>query len=67
MKTTIDIPEEEMDQLLRNTRAKTKKKAVLEAVVDFNRRKRLVRVAKMLGTFHDFITPEELRRMRFEK
>jgi hypothetical protein len=67
MKTTIDIPEEEMEQLLRNTRAKTKKRAVLEAVVDFNRRKRLARVAKMLGTFQDFITAEELRRMRFEK
>ena len=67
MKTTIDIPEEEMEQLLRNTRAKTKKKAVLEAVVDFNRRKRLTRVARMLGTFQDFITAEELRRMRLEK
>lgn len=67
MKTTIDIPEEELDELIRNTRAKTKKKAVLQAVIDFNRRKRLLRVSKMLGTFKDFITVDELKKMRNEK
>jgi hypothetical protein len=67
MKTTIDIPKEELDELIRNTRAKTKKKAVLQAVVDFNRRRRLSHVAKMLGTFKNFMTVDELKRMRNDK
>jgi hypothetical protein len=67
MKTTIDIPKEELDELIRNTRAKTKKKAVLQAVVDFNRRRRLSRIAKMLGTFKDFMTVDQLQQMRNDK
>ena len=66
MKTTIDIPEKELEELLRHTRAKTKKNAVLFAIADFNRRKRLARLARMLGTFEDFMTRDDLQKMRKE-
>lgn len=67
MKTTIDIPKDEMDELIRETRAKTKKEAVVTAVKEFNRRRRLARVSRILGTFKDFMTADELQRLRKEK
>lgn len=64
MKTTVDIPEEELNQLLKFTGAATKKEAVVHAVQDFNRRQRLSKLADMLGTFEDFMDVEELSAMR---
>lgn len=64
MKTTIDIPEKELREVLRHTGAATKKEAVVTAIVDFNRRKRLERLAGQLGTFENMITLEELERLR---
>jgi hypothetical protein len=64
MKTTVDIPEKEMKELMKYTKARTKKEAILEAVRDFNRRQKLKKLADMLGTFEDIITLEELEKMR---
>ena len=64
MKTTIDIPDDELDQLLQFTGATTKKEAVVTAVRDFNRRQRLGKLVEMLGTFEDFMDAEELSAMR---
>jgi Arc/MetJ family transcription regulator len=64
MKTTIDIPDAELAELLKHTRAKTKKSAVVRAVVDFNRRQRLSKLAEVLGTFNQFMTQRDLQRMR---
>ncbi len=67
MKTTIDIPKKELQEVLRHTGAKTKKEAVVTAIVDFNRRKRLERLAEQLGTFEDVISVEELLRLRLDE
>ena len=64
MKTTIDIPDEELRQVMKYTKAKTKREAVVHAIKDFNRRKRLAQLAKVLGTFEDFMTQDELKEMR---
>ncbi len=64
MKITIDVPDEEMKRLMENTKAKTKREAVVHAIKDFNRRKRLAQLAKVLGTFEDFMTQNELKEMR---
>ena len=64
MKTTIDIPSEDLDQLLKFTGAATKKEAVVKAVQDFNRRQRLSKLAEMLGTFEDFMDADELSAIR---
>ncbi len=64
MKTTVDIPEREMAEVMRFTKAATKTEAVARAVADYNRRQRLARLAGKLGTFHDLVTPEELKKMR---
>jgi Arc/MetJ family transcription regulator len=64
MKTTIDIPDEELQEAIRLTGAKTKREAVVIALSEFNRRRRLQRLTEKFGTFEGFMTQEELRRMR---
>jgi len=66
MKTTVDIPEKELQEALRHTRAKTKREAIVTAIVDFNRRRRLAKLVQRLGTFEHFMTHEELERLRAE-
>lgn len=67
MKTTIDIPEEELKEAIRHTGAKTKREAVVHAIRDFNRRQRLARLARILGTFEDFMTRGDLEKMREDR
>ncbi len=64
MKTTIDIPDNELKEAIKYTGAKTKKEAVVIAIKDFNKRRRLAKLAEMLGTFKDFMTREDLKKMR---
>jgi Arc/MetJ family transcription regulator len=64
MKTTLDIPEDELKDAIRFTGAHTKKEAVVFALRDFNRRKRLQAIADKLGTFNGFLTPKELASKR---
>jgi Arc/MetJ family transcription regulator len=64
MKTTIDIPEEELREAMRYTGARSKREAVVTALADFNRRRRLERLAEQFGTFDAFLTQEELQRLR---
>ena len=66
MKTTIDIPDDVLEEVIRLTGAKTKREAVLTAINEFNRRRRLTRLAKRFGSFEGFISNEELRRLRSE-
>ena len=64
MKTTIDIPDEELRQVMKYTKAKTKREAVVYAIKDFNRRQRLAQLAEVLGTFEDSMTQDDLKEMR---
>ncbi len=64
MKTTVDIPENELRDAMRFTRAKTKREAIVSAIVDFNRRRRMAELVKHAGTCEDLITVEELQVQR---
>jgi hypothetical protein len=64
MKTTVDIPEKELKDAMRYTRAKTKREAIVTAIVDFNRRQRMAELVKHAGTCDDLITVAELQRQR---
>ena len=64
MKTTVDIPEKSLRDLMNFTRAGTKKAAVVQAVEDFNKRQRMARLTRYTGTFRDFMTQEELAKDR---
>jgi hypothetical protein len=67
MKTTVDIPDKELLDLMRVTAARTKRDAILQAIREFTRKRKLSEVAKMLGTFTDFMSQDELRRMREDR
>ena len=67
MKTTVEIPDEELRQVIKYTKAKTKREAVVHAIKYFNRRQRLAQLTKVLGTFEDFMTQDDLKEMREDK
>jgi Arc/MetJ family transcription regulator len=67
MKTTIDIPEKELRDAMRHTGARTKREAVVTALSEFNRRRRLQKLVDKFGTLDELMTQEELRRMRDER
>lgn len=64
MKTTVDIPESELREAMRHTGVKTKREAVAIALSEFNRRRRLQRLVSSFGSLDDFMTQEDLGRMR---
>jgi Arc/MetJ family transcription regulator len=64
MKTTVDIPDDVLRDAIRFTRAKTKRQAIVAAIEDFNRRKRLAELIKHAGSCPDLFTADELRQQR---
>ena len=64
MKTTIDIPEDELSDAMRFTRARTKREAVVTAIADFNRRRRMAELVGYAGTCPDLMSVDELLALR---
>jgi Arc/MetJ family transcription regulator len=64
MKTTVDIPEDELADAMRFTQAKTKRDAIVAAIRDYNRRRRMAELVKHAGTCDHLITVDELQRQR---
>jgi Arc/MetJ family transcription regulator len=64
MKTTIDIPDEALRDAFRFTRAKTKRAAIVTAVEDFNRRRRMAEAAQLLGGSETFMSHADLMKSR---
>ena len=64
MKTTVDIPENELADAIKFTRARTKREAVVYAIKDFNHRMRMAELTRYSGTCADLISPRELQALR---
>ena len=64
MKTTVDIPDAELEDAIRFTRARTKREAIVTAIVDFNRRRRMAELAKRAGSCAELMPVDELQRLR---
>ncbi|MSQ87934.1 MAG: DUF2191 domain-containing protein [Betaproteobacteria bacterium] len=64
MKTTVDIPDKVLSEAVRYTGAVTKRQAIVTAMEDFNRRKRMAELLKHAGTCDRLMTVEELQRQR---
>jgi hypothetical protein len=61
MKTTVDIPENELRDAMRFTKARTKREAVVKVLEEFNRRRRMAELVKSAGSFSDaFPTNDEI-------
>jgi hypothetical protein len=59
MKTTVDIPEDELRDAMRFTKAKTKREAVVQVLEEFNRRRRMAELVKYAGSFSDSFPTNE--------
>ena len=59
MKTTIDIPDTALAEAMRYTGAKTKREAVVKALVEYNRQQRVKDLVASFGTW-DIATNDEL-------
>jgi len=64
MRTTVDIPAEELEDAMRFTRARTKREAIVTALVEFNRRRRMAELARRAGSCAGLVTADELQRLR---
>jgi hypothetical protein len=64
MKTSVDIPDQDLADAMRFTRAKTKRQAIVTAIQEFNRRKRMAELIKHAGTCKDLISVEDLSQQR---
>jgi hypothetical protein len=64
MKTTVNIPDKDLADAIRFTNAKTKREAIVTAIQEFNRRKRMAELTKHAGTCRDLVSAEDLLRLR---
>ncbi len=67
MKTTVEIPDDELRDLVRFTRAKTKRAAIVTAIEDFNRRRRMAALVKHSGTFRTLRTNDEIEELEYRE
>jgi Arc/MetJ family transcription regulator len=64
MKTTIDIPDQELEDAMKFTGAKTKREAIVTAISEFNRRRRMAQLLKYSASSKSLITADELQKRR---
>jgi Arc/MetJ family transcription regulator len=64
MKTTVDIPEAELEDVMRFTRAATKREAIVTAIAEYNRRRRMAALVEHAAQGDSMITPEQLQAQR---
>ena len=64
MKTTVDIPDNELVDAMRFTKARTKREAIVTAITEFNRRRRMAELAKRAGSCPELLTADELKQQR---
>lgn len=60
----MDIPDEELEDVMRFTRATTKRDAIVTAITEFNRRRRIAELVKRAGTCDELMTADKLQRVR---
>ncbi|MBS0366680.1 MAG: type II toxin-antitoxin system VapB family antitoxin [Proteobacteria bacterium] len=64
MKTTVDIPDQDLEDAMRLSRATTKREAIVTAIQDYNRRKRMAELVKHAGTCEAMQSAEALQSQR---
>jgi len=64
MKTTVKIPDTDLVDAIRFTKAKTKREAIVTAMQEFNRRKRMAEITRHAGTCKELVSVEELLQQR---
>ncbi len=67
MKTTIDIPEKELKAVMKFTKAKTKREAVVKVLEEYNRRQRMAGLVKHFGTFKSMMTNDQIEALEMKR
>jgi hypothetical protein len=67
MKTTVDIPDMELEDAIKFTGSKTKRAAILTALADFNRRQRMASLVRYSGRFTDLRPHEEMESLEMRE
>ena len=67
MTTTVDIPDELLNETKRLTKADSERDAIISALREYVRREKVEALLKVLGTSETFMTQEELMDMRHER
>lgn len=67
MKTTIDIPENILKEVIFYSKAKTQRAAILTAMEEYIQHRKMQNIANRLGQFENFITQKDLKKMREDK
>ena len=67
MRITLDIDAELLEEVVKRTGARTKKKAIEIPIKEFLRAKRWEELSELVGNYEEFgLSPEELERMRVD-
>jgi hypothetical protein len=64
MKTTIDIPDKILSEVLLYSNRKSKKDAILTAMEEYIQKKKMEKFASKLGTLENLISTAELQKLR---
>jgi len=64
MKTTLDIPENRLNELMLSGNFSSKKEAVNTAIEAYLQERRITRLLEAAGTSEDFMTCEDLEAFR---
>jgi len=64
MKTTIDIPEDILSEVLLYSKKKSKKDAIVTAMQEYIQKKKMEKFALKLGTLENIISTNELQKIR---
>ena len=67
VKTTVQIPDEELAEAMEHSGARTKKAAIVAAVMEYNRRRRLEALVARFGRSTEFMTGAELAKLRADE
>lgn len=67
MKTTVDIPEKALREAMKFSKAKTKREAILAALDEFNRKRRMAALVRHFGTFTTLMSNDEIEAMEMER
>ena len=64
MKTSVEIPDIELEDAMRFTKATTKREAIVTAITEFNARRRMAELVKHAGTCAEMVTVGDLQALR---
>jgi len=68
MRTTIDIDTELITEVMKKSGARTKKAAIVTALEDYLRHKKIEELKSLIGNYDQFdLTLKDLQRMRNER